>query len=142
MRRRSFEVEAEDYDDWEGFLDADEGEYYGGHEEVEGDEEDEEADGEEEEYEENEEDAEDKEAKFDNKYGWSQRQSERIRYPPPPQSFFDMPSQSSSSRLEGPAETHATESIETNVSEEQINEGLAEELRRTRLDERQPDAQQ
>jgi hypothetical protein len=147
-RRRSFEVEAEDYDDCEGFVDADEGEYYGGHEGVEVDEEDEDADGEEEEDEEDEVDAEEdgdeesEEAKHENKYGWSHSQSDRIRFPPPPQPFFNMPPQPSSSRLEEPAETHASENIETKVSEEQIDEGLAGELRRTRLDETRPDAQQ
>jgi len=134
-RRRSFEVEAEDYEDWEGFVDADEGEYYGGSEDDEGDEEDENVD------EENDEE-EDEDAKFDSKYGWSQPQSDRIRYAPPPRPSFNMPSQPSFSRLEESTGAHVTESTEADVSEEQINDGLAEELRRTRLDETQPAAQQ
>ena len=147
-RRRSFEVEAEDYDEWEGLVDAHEGGYYGGNEDYEGDEEGEDADGEEEEDEEYEVDAEEdedeesEEAKHENKYGWSHSQSDRIRFPPPPQPFFNTPPQPGSSRLEEPARTNATESTETNVSEEQINKCLAEELRRTKLDETQPDAHQ
>ena len=50
--------------------------------------------------------------------------------------------QSSSSHLEEPAGESVTKSVETGVSEEQINKGLAEELRRTKLDETQPDPQQ
>ena len=135
-RRRSFEVEAEDYDDWEGSVGSDEGDYYGGYEFDEGDEVDEDVDEEEEE-----EDEEDEEARLENKYGWSQAQSDRIRFTPPPRPSFNMPSQPSSSRPNGPAGTQVTESIETDVSKEQINDGLAEELRRTTLDETQPEAQ-
>jgi hypothetical protein len=134
LRRRSFEVEAEDYDDRERFVDADGGEHYGGYEDDEGDEEDGDVDWEEEDDEENE------EAKLNNKYGWSQPQSDRIRFPPPPHQFTT--SQSSSSHLEEPAGESVTKSVETGVSEEQINKGLAEELRRTKLDETQPDPQQ
>jgi len=140
-RRRSFDVEAENYDDWEGFVDADESDCYGGSED-DGDEEDENIDEEddEDEKEEEDEDEEDGDANFDRKYGWSQPQSDRIRYAPPPRPYFDMLSQPSSSHLEEQAGAHVTESIENNVSEEQINESLAEELRRTRLDETQPGA--
>ena len=141
-RRQSIEVEAEDYDDWEGFVDGDEGNCYGGYEDDEGDEEEVDADGEEEDDQEDEDDEESEEAKLNNKYGWSQPQSDRIRFPPPPQLFFNMPSQPSSLSLEEPAGAHVTEDIENGVSEEQINEGLAEELRRTRLDETLPGAQQ
>jgi hypothetical protein len=138
-RRRSFEVEAEDYDDWEGFVDDDEGNYYGGYEEEEGDEQDGDADGEEEEDEDDDEESE--AAKFDNKYGWSQPQSDRIQWTPPPQPFLNMQTQLSFSSLEESAGAQITESIAEDVSEEQINEDLAEELRRTRLGETQPDAQ-
>ena len=110
-RRRSFEVEAEDYDDWEGYVDADEGEYYGRYEEDEGDEK-----------------KEDEEAKFDSKYGWSQPQSDRIRYAPPPRPSFDMPFHPTSSHPEESAGSHVTVSTENNASDEKINEGLAEEL--------------
>lgn len=67
-RRRSFDVEAEDYDDWGGFVDADEGDYYGGSED-DGDEEHENIDEEDDEDEKEEEDEEDEDANFDRKYG-------------------------------------------------------------------------
>lgn len=135
-RRRSFEVEAEDYDDWEGCVDADDGEYYGGYGDYEGNEDGEDADGEEQE------DEEDEDARLANKYGWSQPQSDRIRFTPPPRPSFNMPYQPSFSRPDEPAGMHVMESFEADVSEDQIIDGLAEELRRTTLDETQPDAQQ
>lgn len=132
-RRRSFEVEAEDYDDWEGCADADDSRYYGGYDDDEGDEDGESADGEEEENE---------DARLENKYGWSQAQSDRIRFTPPPRPSFNMPSQPSSSRPDEPVRMHVMESFEADLSEDQINDSLAEELRRTTLDETQPDTQQ
>jgi hypothetical protein len=53
-----------------------------------------------------------------------------------------MSSQPSSSSPEEPAGAHVTEGIENDVEEEQINEDLAKELRRIRLNEIQPGAQQ
>jgi hypothetical protein len=89
-----------------------------------------------------EEDEEDEETKLDDKYGWSYPQSDSIQCTPPPPRSFDLPSQPGSPRLEGPAGEKIANSIENDASEEQVSEDLADELRKTRLSETQPDAQQ
>lgn len=118
------EVEAEDYQDWEGSAEeSDEDEYYDGDEMIE------DADGEEdEEDEEDEEHEEDEDAKFDIKYGWSQPRSDCIRLTPPPSRSFNLPSQPGSLRLEEPIGESVATSIEDNASGQQIDEGLAEQL--------------